>query len=261
MNTSFVTEKGFTEETTEPKNETKSSSLKFDRVIYDELLRAVSALPKEAVETASKEATGKGYDTTGYQYQFLVNILNEMIGLCNWSFDYKIIKEIERKWSNGKPYHEITAEITIEILGIKRTCVGGHRAELYFDALKGAITNGFKKTLAFFGVGKKAYEGTLDDDYMPISAEPMAPMARPTYPNSMPTAETQPTTQAPDCPKCGAKTVWKAGVSKRTNREYAFWGCPSKDPNGTWCGGTVDPKKAVEQNTSQDEINIEDIPF
>jgi len=138
---------------------------------YEELIKAVDALPKEAVEKADKNVTRKGYNTTGYQYQFLVNVLNDVIGVGEWGFNYKIIKEIEGKWNNGRGFWDITVEVFIWIqIGNKRpsfSCVGGHKSEAYADALKGAITNGFKKTVAFFGVGKKAYEGTIDDDYRP----------------------------------------------------------------------------------------------
>lgn len=140
---------------------------------YQELMKAVDALPKEAVEKAKKEITRKGYDTTGYQYQFLVNVLNEVVGIGDWGFDYKILKELEGKWGNGKCFWEITVEVTVWIMigenkKVSFACIGGHKSEMHADALKGAITNGFKKTVTFFGVGKKAYEGTIDDDYRPI---------------------------------------------------------------------------------------------
>ena len=48
-----------------------------------------------------------------------------------------------------------------------RSNVGGHKAVNYADALKGAITNAFKKTAAFWGVGRAAYAGTIDDDNKP----------------------------------------------------------------------------------------------
>jgi hypothetical protein len=35
------------------------------------------------------------------------------------------------------------------------------------DARKGRYTNAFKKAAAFFGVGRQAYEGSLDDDNLP----------------------------------------------------------------------------------------------
>jgi len=140
--------------------------------LYQKLIKAVEELPKEAVETAKKEITRKGYDTTGYQYQFLVNILNEVVGIGNWGFDYQIIKEQTGAWSNGKGYWEITTDVKVWIMEgekkIEFKCAGGHKSEMHADAVKGAITNGFKKTIAFFGIGKKAYEGTIDDDYRPI---------------------------------------------------------------------------------------------
>lgn len=140
---------------------------------YQRLLEAVDKLPKEAVESAPKEKTRKGYDTTGYQYQYLVNVMNEVFGLEGWGFDYKVLKEIEGTYArSGGNYWEITVDISLWTLAdgktAKRTCVGGHRSEMHPDALKGAITNGLKKTLALLGVGKKAYEGTLDEDYRPI---------------------------------------------------------------------------------------------
>jgi hypothetical protein len=36
------------------------------------------------------------------------------------------------------------------------------------DAKKGAFTNALKKAAAMFGVGRQAYEGTIDDDNEPV---------------------------------------------------------------------------------------------
>lgn len=149
----------------ETKKETKT--------IYQRLLEAVEALPKEAIEKADKNVTRKGYDTTGYQYQFIVNVLNEVLGIGKWGYEFKILREIEGVWGNGKGYYEITSDVKVWIeiedgKVVSFNNVGGHKAEMHADALKGSITNGFKKTVAFFGVGKKAYEGTIDDDYLPI---------------------------------------------------------------------------------------------
>jgi hypothetical protein len=137
----------------------------FTPEVYGKLLEAVERLPKEAIERAPKEITRKGYDTTGYQYQFLVNVLNEVVGCAFWEHSYNILKELEGQWTNGKKYWEITVDFKLVILGTTKSCVGGHKSEMHSDALKGAITNAFKKTAAWFGIGGKAYEGTIDDDY------------------------------------------------------------------------------------------------
>ena len=141
---------------------------KFTKETYDSLINAVEALPDIAVERTEKAETRKGYDTTGYQYQFLVNVLNEVLTPEGWSFGFELVKEIEGSFKSGQKFHDITAKVTMDILGVRRSCVGGHVSSSYGDAYKGAITNAFKKTLAFFGPGKKAYEGTIDDDYRPV---------------------------------------------------------------------------------------------
>jgi len=141
---------------------------KYSLLVYNKINELVDNLPANAVERAKKEDTRKGYDTTGYQYQFLINCINEVVAPCGWNYKYKIIKEVEGKFGNGKPYYDITVELDFTILDTTKTCVGGHRSEMYADALKGAITNSLKKTLGFFGIGKKAYEGTIDEDYRPI---------------------------------------------------------------------------------------------
>ncbi|MFQ5532131.1 MAG: Rad52/Rad22 family DNA repair protein, partial [Candidatus Nanoarchaeia archaeon] len=129
-------------------------------------------LPAEAIEHAPKEITRKGYDTTGYQYQYVVERLNEVCGIKGWSFEYKILKEEEgTRGKYDKKYYEVTVEVKLIITvsqEMSHVGIGGHRAEMYADALKGAITGGFKKAAAFYGIGQDAYKGTIDEDYRPI---------------------------------------------------------------------------------------------
>lgn len=154
--------------------------------IYSKLIEAVDALPKESVETAKKTDTRKGYDTTGYQYQYLVNVLNEVVGLGNWGMTWAVLKEQKGQYTNGKEFFDITSSVTVWIMNDDKkaefTNVGGHQSPLYNDALKGSITNGFKKTVSYFGIGKKAYEGTLDEDYRAqeeIKTPTTAPIVKP----------------------------------------------------------------------------------
>ena len=124
------------------------------------------SLPTEAVQRTAAEKTRKGYDTTGFGYAYAVNRFNEVCGLDGWGYDYKIVREIEGQFKSGTPNWEICVELGIWVKSKEniRRCVGGHLATSYSDALKGAITNAFKKTAAFWGVGKQAYEGSIDDD-------------------------------------------------------------------------------------------------
>ena len=130
--------------------------------VYRELIQP---LPDEAIERAPKEKTRKGYDTTGYQYQYLVERLNEVVGIENWYMTNEVVKEIEGQFNNGAPSYEITVRTTVVVMGVSKTAGGGHKSSCYADAFKGAITNGFKKTVALFGLGQEAYKGMIDEDY------------------------------------------------------------------------------------------------
>lgn len=132
--------------------------------IYKELSADFS---KEAVQFASKQDTKKGYDQTGVGYQFVVDRLNEVVGIDGWCMHWEILKEISGEFASGRLYYDITVKMTITVLGNSKCSVGGHISGCYFDALKGAITNSLKKTASLFGVGRQAYAGQLDEDFQP----------------------------------------------------------------------------------------------
>lgn len=37
------------------------------------------------------------------------------------------------------------------------------------------------------------------------------------------------------CPVHGTQMEWKTGVSKATGKPYAFWGCPTRNADGSYC--------------------------
>jgi len=96
---------------------------------------------------------------------------------------------------------------------------------MHSDAMKGAVTNGFKKALSFFGVGKAAYEGTIDEDYRPI---PEGTPANKAVPN-------QPTTPAP-APRT---TPTGSGFLNRSIELTAKIGGKGKHANETWGTGDL----------------------
>lgn len=134
-----------------------------------EILKRLSMpLPDEAIQRTKKEDTKKKYDTDGYSYQYCVDRFNEVLG-TNWGYNFSVIKELNGTFKSGQPYFDITVDMNIWVIdkNTPRNCVGGHTSSNYSDALKGAITNAFKKTAAFWGVGRDAYAGTIDDDNKP----------------------------------------------------------------------------------------------
>lgn len=122
-------------------------------------------LPVEGIQRTDKKDTHKGYNTTGYGYQYAVDRFNDVFQ-DEWGFEWEIINYLEGEYQSGTKYHEITVKLSIWVKDKQnfRTCVGGHTSIIYSDALKGAITNAFKKTAAFWGVGREAFAGEIDDD-------------------------------------------------------------------------------------------------
>jgi len=103
------------------------------------------------------------------------------------------VKEIVR--ANGRPAFEAICDITLElgewidgqfIVVAESLADGSHVASAEADARKGAYTNSFKKAAAFFGVGRQAYEGSLDDDNVPsdspVQPEPIVQQVAPPRP-------------------------------------------------------------------------------
>ena len=135
----------------------------------DEKIKQLSEpFPDEAIQKTSGRETKKGYDTTGYGYQYCVDRFNEVLGL-NWGYEYDIVNHERGQYNNGVSYHDITVNLGIWIESKEniRYCAGGHISKTFSDAYKGAITNAFKKTSAFWQVGAAAYRGTIDADNQP----------------------------------------------------------------------------------------------
>jgi hypothetical protein len=130
---------------------------------------------EHCIQRTEGRLTGRGYDTVGYGYQHVANRLNEVLGVGGWRAHRTVtVKEITR--SNGRPAFEAICDITLElgewidgqfIVFAESLADGGHLASSEADARKGSYTNAFKKAAAFFGVGRQAYEGSLDDDNLP----------------------------------------------------------------------------------------------
>ena len=136
--------------------------------ILEKIKQLGDPLPSNGIQRTNDCQTHKGYDTDGYGVQFCVNRFNEVFG-TEWGVVWDILNQEKGSTSKGKPCWEITVKIGIWVLQKEniRWHAGGHISKTHFDALKGAVTNGFKKAAALWGVGRHAYEGALDDDNDP----------------------------------------------------------------------------------------------
>jgi hypothetical protein len=140
----------------------------------DQLYKDLTApFNPEAVQRADTKAT-KGYDMTGIGYQYIVNRLNEVLGLSHWHYQIDDVRVVESSVGDVKSY-EVAVTLVLwvgnwvegrfEPVAKRGPMPGSSRSTSLGDAYKGAVTNALKKCAALLGVGKEAYEGTLDDDY------------------------------------------------------------------------------------------------
>lgn len=152
---------------------------------------ALSApFPEEAIERTDGRVTGRGYSTTGIKYQYVANRLCEVLGPGSFRAHRTVtVKTVTTP--KGRTAYEAICDLTLELgawdegdggfkVWAEALADGGHTSFSEADARKGAYTNAFKKAAAFFGVGKQAYEGTIDDDHVPSDDLEVGPASRPT---------------------------------------------------------------------------------
>jgi len=134
--------------------------------------------PEQCIQRTEGRITGRGYDTAGIGYQFIVNRLNEACGLGGWRA-HRTLRTKEITTAKGRPAFESIADVTIElgawvdgnfVAYADAVADGGHVSTNEADSIKGAYTNAIKKAAAMFGCGRQAYEGTLDDDNVPTES-------------------------------------------------------------------------------------------
>ena len=189
--------------------------------------------PESAIERSDGQRTGRGYDTTGIKYQFVVNRLNEVLGVGGYRAQRTITVK-ETATAKGRPAFEAICEIKLELgewvggefLAFAEALGdGGHTSMSEADARKGSYTNAFKKAAAFVGVGRQAYEGTLDDDNVPVDGD--ATRSLPTRP-----AQPRPATPEATATSAAAQTARADASAQRPAAERNR--LTSKQLNAMW---------------------------
>jgi hypothetical protein len=74
---------------------------------------------------------------------------------------------------------------------------------------------------------------TLVNKLVEAGFEPVREMAQPALPNTE-TKEAGKESSNPVCQIHKVPMVWREGINK-DNRHYAFWACPQKNPDGSFC--------------------------
>jgi hypothetical protein len=208
------------------------------------LYAALSApFGEDAIERTDGRVTGRGYDTTGIKYQYIVNRLNEVLGIGAWRTEQQVFVR-ESQTAKGRTAYDATCNLTLQfgewregkfLTWAESFATGGHTSMNEADARKGAFTNGLKKAAAMMGCGRQAYEGTLDDDNVPsegpstgrVEARPAQPAApKLVRQEQRPTPKPPPPTQVPPQQRATAKqltVIWSCvkvlGVDERAFRQ------------------------------------------
>lgn len=160
----------------------------------------------EAIERTQGKQTGRGYDTTGIKAQFIINRLNDVLGPGGWRARRDtVVREVNT--SSGRKAYEAICSVVLElgewsdgkfVVFADAVADGGHVSTSEADARKGSYSNGLKKAAAMVaGVGRQAYEGSLDDDNVPadnaVPAVPAVPSVPRQQDSASPAPQGQPT--------------------------------------------------------------------
>jgi hypothetical protein len=121
--------------------------------------------PKEALRT---EVTDKGETFSLYGYQFIVNRLNETVGIDHWHFE--ILGDIDKERKGDLWWVSLKLRLALGnwrdgtfMPLVYKEAFGSGISDSLGNAEKGATTNGLKKVASLFGIGKKAYEGMIEE--------------------------------------------------------------------------------------------------
>ena len=160
----------------------------FDRLTMADLHTVYPLLaapfPEEAIERTFGAETGRGYNTTGIGYQYIIDRFNTVLGPGHLRTTVNALTVTTTQTAKGKTLYQAECDLTLAIgnwvAGQWETIAeaqnyGGHDSLSLVDAKKGARSNAFKKAAAFFGPGHEAYLGIIDDDSRPATVPDFPP--------------------------------------------------------------------------------------
>lgn len=136
--------------------------------------------------------TFAGY--TGYKPQSIIDAMNEVFEIGSWGFE-----EISNTLEGGEKGLAV-AQVRVWLKGVDFQPTGWGQSNItrgaIGDAKKGAQTDAMKKAFSYFGIGKRAYLGLLEDPKkgnqggnnqrppqvrpQPVRQQPPQPMTKPT---------------------------------------------------------------------------------
>ena len=151
----------------EPKEEPKEESKEESKEEPKEELREDNK-HKELYKKLSKEIPKEylfeyqdgNQILTGYKSQYAINLLNDILGIGDWTTEEKVLKQetLKRGWTVA-----MSIELYLADYGITVTGYGAHYSNNIANAYKGAKTSAFKNACRYLGIGKELHIKTDDD--------------------------------------------------------------------------------------------------
>ena len=130
-----------------------------------ELYKALSVeIPHEYHNQYKKD----GMIFTGFNAQYAINILNEILGTDGWMCDETILQQGQ---SAGKWTVVMKAHITGENIDV--TGYGSGQFQDADNAYKAAKTSAFKNACKYLGIGKELYVRTVDESFVTEGSTPV----------------------------------------------------------------------------------------
>ena len=114
---------------------------------------------------------------TGYKVQYVIDAVNEAIGPENWRWEHPEIST-ERNPSGQSSTASLTIMLYMRVGDewlTKGPVTGDSLNPVEADAMKGALSDGLKKSFAYWSIGNKAYRGELDETKSKTSNPQPAP--------------------------------------------------------------------------------------
>ena len=111
-----------------------------------------------------QERQQQGRTIYGLKSQAVIDAVNEILGE-NWGYSIieSNVKELQSEKMSFYAYVRVNVFIDINGRRIERESYGGSRNSNIGDAIKGATTDAITKALSMFSIGRKAYEGELQE--------------------------------------------------------------------------------------------------
>jgi len=147
-------------------NEQKVESKKIEK---EKSVKLYEILSKPIPEEYLYEYTEDGKKLRGYNAQYAINLLNEVIGLGKWVTQQNIRKE---DFLSKGYYVVMDLSLIIPQFDIKITGHSAAYAKRIENAYKGAKTSAFKAACKYLGIGNELYlKNEVDEDITYVKEE------------------------------------------------------------------------------------------